>query len=473
MLQPHPAPAAAASEYIVFRAMRKLIWASLLGLAALTPARAETIVQALSAAYSSNPQINSARAGTRAQDEAVPIARSFYRPTVTATGDITRAYSDPPPQSSTDKNGTIATAGISIEQFVFRGFRTRNAVRGAEADVRASRENLANTVQNVLFDAADAYLSVIRDQAILDIRRRNADFLREQVRAANERFNVGENTRTDVAQARARLSSALSDISIAEANLATSVAIYRQVIGNEPRNLSSGFPFASALPASLASALDVAQARHPAILAAVYTADSAAFNVKEVEGELLPSVSITGSVARDFGISGFYEDEDQTSASITGRVSIPLYQGGSVSARVRQAKELLGQSQVEIDLYRDQVRAAVVSSWGQIEATSSTISAAGSAVEAANIALSGVQEEQRVGQRTTLDVLDAQAEVLSARESLIQAQYNHVLSSFSLLSATGRLLPEALGLPVATYRPEQHYDAVKDKWYGLRTPDGR
>lgn len=447
--------------------------AFLLSLAMAVPAQAETIAQALAAAYANNPQINSARAGTRAQDEAVPLAKSFYRPTISANANVTHTYVDPRPLLATGNTSGSAAIGITASQPIFRGFRTRNAIRGAEADVLASRELLDNTVQNVLFDAANAYLSVIRDRAILDLRRRNVDFLQEQQRSANELFSVGENTRTDVAQSRAALAASLSDIAIAEANLRASEATYVQLVGHAPRGLSLSFPFAAAIPPSLAAALALAQERHPAIRAAIFQADSAAFNTREIEGELLPTVSVEAGVNREVGLYGFGRDDDQTSATISGRVSIPLYQGGAVSARVRQAKELQGQSRIEIDLYRDQVRAAVASSWGQIEATRSAISATQTSVEAANIALSGVQEERRVGQRTTLDVLDAQATVLTAQENLIVAQYNQLVASFSLLSAVGRLLPQPLRLPVAVYEPAQHYEAVKDKWYGLRTPDGR
>jgi len=432
-------------------------------------ASAETITQALASAYSSNPEINSARAQTRSVDENVPIARSGNRPTISGFSTATGQHTDTPGLSGDYLIGS-GTLGIEVTQNVFRGFRNRNAIQEAEAGVLASREILRNTVQNVLFDAAQAYMDVVRDAATLDIRRANVTFLVEQVRAAQERFNVGENTRTDVAQTRARLASARAAVSLAEANLATSRAIYRRIVGHDPSRLSGGFPFGRLVPGRLEQAVTIGQNGHPVIVAAIHEADAQAFDVKQIEGELLPTVSISGRIEHD---ESFDTDNDPNTASLTGRISVPLYQGGAVSARIRQAKELYGQRKIEIDLTRDQVRAAVVTAWAQVEAARGAIAAALEGVEAAQIALTGVQEEQRVGQRTTLDVLDQQQELLNAQVTLIVAQRDVVVASFALLSAMGRLTAEHLRLPTKPYDPVEHYTAVEGKWYGVRTPDGR
>jgi outer membrane protein len=438
----------------------------LFGLA--STAAAETITQALALAYRSNPQINSARAQTRSDDENVPIAKSGMRPVISAFSTITgRSVDMPGAGTSNTLDGAI---GVEVEQNIFQGFRVRNAIRRSEAGVLASRELLRNTVQNVLFDAAQAYMDVIRDIAILDIRGRNVIFLEEQVRAEQERFNVGENTRTDVALTQARLAAGRAAVSLAQANLATSRATYRQIVGRDPQGLSDGFPYGRLIPDRMEGAVVVGQNSHPIILASIHQADAQAFQVKQIEGELLPSVSVAGSLEH---AESFNTGNDPNSASITGRVSVPIYGGGAISARVRQAKEQYGLRKVEIDLARDQVRAAVVSAWATIEASRGAIVAANQGVAAAEIALSGVQEEQRVGQRTTLDVLDQQQELLNARETLIVAQRDLVVASFALLSAMGRLTAEALGLPTPAYDPVEHYQAVSDKWYGVRTPDGR
>lgn len=434
------------------------------------PAAAETIAQALASAYINNPEINSARAQTRSDDELVPIARARRLPEIAITSTMTGRRTD---AGLGDRTTGNATVGLTITQPVFQGFRVTNAIRESQSSVLASRELLRNTVQNVLFNASQAYSDVLRDIAILDIRRKNVLFLEEQVRAANERFNVGENTRTDVAQARARLAQARAAVSLAEANLQVSRATYRQIIGHDPNGLSEAFPYGRLVPANIGAAVSLAQDTHPAIIAAIHQADAQGYAVKQVEGELLPTVSVEGSVDHDESFDDTPTSGDLNSATIVGRVSIPLFPSGSVYPRIRQAKEQYGLRKIEIDVTRDAVRAAVVSAWAQIEAANGAISAANEGVDAADIALSGVQEEQRVGQRTTLDVLDAQQELLDARETLVVARRDRVVASFALLSAMGRLSAEALALPAEAYDPTEHYEAVKGRFIGVSTPDGR
>lgn len=453
------------SGILLSAAFGALAWA-----ASGAAANAETLSDALAAAYSSNPEINSARAQTRADDENVPIARSGLRPIISAFSTITGQTTNRPSPLSGDNTTASGAYGLQVTQNVFSGFRVRNAILQSEAGVLASRELLRNTVQNVLFDASQAYTDVLRDIAILDIRRRNVLFLEEQVRAANERFNVGENTRTDVAQTRARLASARAAISLAEANLAISRATYRRIVGRDASGLRAGFPYARLIPEQLTQAVTVGQNGHPIVLASIHQADAQAFLVKQIEGETLPSLSLEGTVQQGYS---FDQRQSEVSATIGGRLSIPLYQGGAVSARVRQAKEQYGLRKIEIDLARDQVRAAVQAAWAQMEAARGAIIAANEGVEAAEIALSGVQEEQRVGQRTTLDVLNQQQELLNARETLVVAQRDRVVASFALLSAIGRLTAEDLRLPTVAYDPSEHYRAVRGKWHGMRTPDGR
>jgi outer membrane protein len=372
---------------------------------------------------------------------------------------------------SGDRTTLDNTVGLSVTQDLFTGFRVTNSIRQSEAGVLASRELLRNTVQNVLFQSAQAYMDVIRDTAILDIRRNNVLFLGEQVRASNERFNVGENTRTDVAQARAAGAQARAAVALAIANLAISRATYRQVIGHDPKGLTDGFPYGKLVPGKLPQAVTAGENEHPVILAAIHQADAQAFVVKQIEGELLPTASVQGTIGRSDAF--FDSGSDPSAAAIVGRVSIPLFPAGSVYPRIRQAKEQYGQLQIQIDFARDQVRAAVVSAWAQVDASVGAISAAQEGVEAADIALSGVQEEQNVGQRTTLDVLDAQQVLLSARETLVIARRDRVVASFALLSAMGRLTAEALSLPTDAYDPTQHYRAVRGRFIGVSTPDGR
>jgi outer membrane protein len=274
------------------------------GLIGIGPAGADTMTDALASAYRTNPDINIARAQTRIADEALPIAKSALRPNITGFGGITGttrgAFTSGLGKTNSDTiDGDI---GLRVTQNLFRGYRTRNARLEADAGIAASRQSLASIVQNVLFDAAQAYMDVLSDQALLKLQRESVRFLAEQLKADQDRFEVGEGTRTDVAQTSARLSAAQSDVSLAEANLNASRAVYRQVIGMEPGKLAPGYSYKRLLPGSLAKGLESGQTRHPAILAAIYNADAAAFAVKQIEGELLPTISLEGTADHIFGI---------------------------------------------------------------------------------------------------------------------------------------------------------------------------
>ena len=457
-------------------------------LAAVPSALAETLESALAQAYGNNPTLNAQRALVRATDENVPRAKAGYRPQINASadvgGEVVRAEGDASfnPNAGIFGNAvtphrkeTVRTTprgyGLQVDQSLFNGFRTDNSVRQAESQVLGSRETLRNNEQNVLFDAATAYMNVLRDTAILNLQRNNVEVLEEQLRQTQDRFNVGEVTRTDVAQAEARLAGARSQASLAEANLRTSIATYRQVVGIEPRQLAPGRPLDKLLPKNLDLALKIAFNEHPAIIASLHGVDAAELQVKIVQGELAPQLGLSAAVNKRFDNQ---EPGDETLAgSIVARLTVPIYEGGEVYARARQAKETAGQRRLEADSVRDQVRAAVISSWGQLEAARAQIIAAQAQVQAAETALNGVREEARVGQRTTLDVLNAQQELLNARVNLITAQRDRVVASYAVIQASGRLSSRNLGLKVAQYSAKVHFDQVKDLWGGLTTPQGR
>jgi outer membrane protein len=435
---------------------------------------AETLESALARAYGNNPTLNAQRANVRSTDENVARAKSGYRPQVNGSADVGRTFTDfnrGGPGGSTIERLTPRGVGIEVEQSIFNGFRTVNSVRQAESSVFGARENLNNNEQNTLFDSASAYMNVLRDTAILDLQRNNVEVIDEQLRQTRDRFNVGEVTRTDVAQAESRLAASRSQASLAEANLRTSIAQYRQVVGVEPRQLAPGRPLDRLLPRNVDAALKVAFGEHPAIKAAQHGVDVAELQVKIEQGALAPQVGVRGSVTQRYStqIAG----DNVLSASVVAQLTVPIYEGGQAYASTRQAKETVGQRRLEADSIRDQVRAAVISSWGQLEAARAQIQAAQAQVDAAETALNGVREEARVGQRTTLDVLNAQQELLNARVNLITAQRDRVVASYAVVQATGRLNSRALGLAVNHYSPKIHYDQVKDLWGGLMTPDGR
>ena len=454
-------------------------------------AHGETLETALVEAYRNNPSLNAQRAATRATDEGVPQALSGYRPrvTVTASGgeqslsSTTKVVSPNLPVTVPPNTpATYATQsgynspfnyGATISQTLFNGFQTANKTRQAESQVLAARATLANTAQTVLLSAATAYMNLLRDGAILDLQRRNVEVLQEQLRQTRDRFNVGEVTRTDVAQSESRLAAGRSQVLTAEANYKASQATYRQVIGNNPGKLTAAAPVDRFSPHSLPGAVALGTASHPSVASAQYGVDAAQLAVKVAEGALLPTVSVQGSYQKNYLAVGSLNTMENYNASVLGTLSVPIYQGGAEYSLIRQAKETLGQKRLDFDTARDQVRQAVVQSWGQLEAAKGNIEATHAQVQASEIALNGVREEARVGQRTTLDVLNAQQELVNARVSMVSAQRDRVVASYTLLAAVGRLSPQVLGLHVPAYSPVVHYQQVRDSWAGVRNPDGR
>jgi outer membrane protein len=452
----------------------------------LAPVRADTLEGALVQAYQNNPQLNSQRASVRATDEGVPQALAGYRPRVTANASIGTQYWDTTTRQSTGPftnpsrtnpythlSGEMTPygGGITATQTLYNGFQTANRTRQAESQVQAAREILRTTEQTVLLSAVTAYMNLLRDSAILDLQRRNVEVLQEQLRQTRDRFNVGEVTRTDVAQSESRLASGRSQVLSAEATYTASVATYRQVIGVNPGKLAPGSPVDRFSPQTLPSAVGVGTASHPQVTSAQYTVDAALEAVKVAEGSLYPTLSLQGSVQQSnesslLGLKSF-------NTLVLGQLTVPIYQGGAEYSLIRQAKETLGQRRLDLDTSRDSVRQNVVQSWGQLEAAKANIEATQAQVQASEIALNGVREEARVGQRTTLDVLNAQQELVNARVALVSAQRDRVVASYTLLAAVGRLSPQILGLHVPTYDSGVHYQQVRDTWAGVRTPDGR
>jgi outer membrane protein len=446
-----------------------LVSSSLLALA--NSASAETIFGAMAKAYQFNSTLNASRAGVRVTDEGVAIAKSGWRPTVAASSSINYA-------SQAGTRLTTGGFGVSINQTIFDGFQTLNNVRGSEAQVRAAQENLRNTNQNILFDAASAYMDVILDRQIAALREKNLAFLNEQVRASQSRLDVGEGTRTDVAQSEAQRSLAVAQLSAARATVLTAQATYHQVVGNEPGSLAAARAPAKLIPSSLSTAFAVASAEHPAILSTQQLVDAAEFSVKSAEGALLPNLTASASVTRDYnnysgGTTGGTLNGWSNSANVGLNLNVPIYTGGRTSALVRQSKESLGQARIQVDVTRDQVRQAVASAWSQYQSAKEAVQADSQAVSAAQLALQGEIEQRNVGQATTLDVLTSQSNLITAQINLVTAQHDLVVAGYAILQSVGRLSTQRLGLQVARYDPKEHYNAVKDKWFGLRTPDGR
>ena len=448
-------------------------------------ARGETLESALMQAYQNNPSINSQRAATRATDEGVPQALSGYRPRITVTASGGEQSLSSTAKTSGIVPGTPTTyltqsgynapygAGATITQTLFNGFQTANRTRQAESAVRAARATLRVTEQTVLLSAATAYMNLLRDTAILDLQRRNVEVLQEQLRQTRDRFNVGEVTRTDVAQSESSLAAGRSQVLLAQANYTASAATYRQVIGTEPGKLSPATPVDRFSPRKLADAVGTGSATNPAVVTAEYNVDVAQLLVKVAEGALYPTLSVQGNVQKNFMSPSSLNVYESYSASLLGQLSVPLYQGGAEYSLIRQAKETLGQKRLDLDTARDTVRQNVVQAWGQLDAAKANIEATQAQVQASEIALNGIREEARVGQRTTFDVLTAQQTLVNARVAVVTAQHDRVVASYTLLAAVGRLAPEVIGLHVPVYNATVHYEQVRDNWAGVRTPDGR
>ncbi|MGH6665887.1 MAG: TolC family outer membrane protein [Pseudolabrys sp.] len=445
-------------------------------------ARSETLESALVQAYQNNPSLNSQRAATRAIDEGVPQALSGYRPRVAVTAIGGEQTSSTTTKSVTAGVGTYSTlsgynspvqVGGTITQTVFNGFQTANKTRQAESAVLAQRATLRTTEQTVLLAAATAYMNLLRDSAILDLQRRNVEVLQEQLRQTRDRFNVGEVTRTDVAQAESSLAAGRSQVLTAEANYTASVATYRQVIGVNPGKLAAATPVDRFSPHSVPQAVNAGITNNPAVTTAQYNVDVAEQAVKVAEGALYPTLSVQGAYTKNWLSTQSLAVMDAYSASILGTLSVPIYQGGAEYSLIRQAKETLGQKRIDLDTARDTARQAVVQAWGQLEAAKANIEATQAQVQAAAIALNGIREEARVGQRTTFDVLTAQQTLVNARVAVVTAQHDRVVASYTLLSAVGRLSPGMLSLHVPVYDAQVHYHQVRDSWAGVRTPDGR
>ncbi len=437
------------------------------------PVLAETISGALAKAYSNNPQLNAQRAGTRAVDENVPRTTAGFRPTINVTGDAGIQYNNAVTSAGLNESTTNPRGvALTVQQNLFNGNRTVNGVRQAESQVFQSREQLRSVEQTVLANGAIAYMNVLRDTAIFNLRSNNIRVLEQQLKQTGDRFQVGEVTRTDVAQAEAAVALGRSDSFVAQSNLQNALAVYRQIIGEQPRSLSPAQPLTALLPKNVKTATELALREHPDIVAALHAADAASLAVKISEGALYPSANLTGTLQRRSDLSNV-RDTRATTASIVGQLTIPIYDGGANYASIRQAKETYGQARLQADVQRETVRAAVVSSWGTYENAALVIQAQQSAVRAQEIALAGIREEANVGQRTTFDVLNAQQLLLNARVQLVTAQRDRVANSYVLMLAIGRLLAENLGLKVIPYDPVVHFDQVKGKWWGVRTPDGR
>lgn len=414
-------------------------------------------------AYENNPTLRAARVELKAVQEEMPQAMGGWKPTVDASGNISSVKID---GSNFGGEGTTSKEmELGFSQPLYRGGRTIAAMGSAEERILAQRSLLKALEQDVLLGVATAYMDVVRDSALLDLSRNNENVLAKNLEATKDRFDVGELTRTDVAQSEARLARAKADRISASGDLQSSKAAYEQIVGRRPGKLVSPvlqFP----IPDGLDESIDFAEKNNPSVLAARYLHESAEEDVDGVFGELLPELALVGSWNRQYDPQPGLLKES-TTRTVALQASIPLYQAGSVRSRVRQAKHTANQRYLEILESRRDVRQQVITNWENLAAAEAEILSRQAQVEAARLAQEGVQEENALGARSVLDVLDADQEYLDAQAALVSAQRNKVVAEFALAATLGLLTPENLGTADFSSEFEEHLETIKWKILGI------
>jgi outer membrane protein len=461
-------------------------------LLAARPAPAQTLREAFAYAYNNNPQLLAQRAQLRGTDESVPQALANWRPTVTfnASAGYNRSGFEQPGTNSPVNAllgltqpcpgpvGTTCTTptafssfetrqlALQVSQPLYRGGRTEAQTRQAIETVEAARAQTMAVEESVFQAVVQGYLDVVRDQQLVEVARNNEEVLRKQLESTRDRFRVGEVTRTDVAQAESSLAQATAQRINAEGQLRVSEAEYTRAVGHPPGRLLQPRE-RPALPATIDQALQVAANDNPNVIAAKFTELAARANVAVVRGQLLPQVSLVGSLLRSYApavtLQGAREDE----ASVTLQLTMPLYEGGAIYSQTRQAEQTVGQRQSQVDDARRAAVQTATQNWETLQAARAAIASFGTAVRAAQIALEGTQQEALVGTRTVLDVLIAEQQLFTTQSQLVTSEHDAALAEFNLAAACGRLIAPDLHLPVKLYDMDRHYREVKDKWLGF------
>jgi len=450
------------------KSLRAVLRASVFILIGATPlaAFAQTLEAALASAYRNNPTLQAQRAQLRATDETVPQAMAGWRPTITTSVELGKSSVDGNlfAQTTGSQSRSSSSVSLNVSQPLFRGGRTFYETRQAKDRVQAERANLHVVEAQVLLDGAVSFVDVVRDQAVVELNVNSEQVIRRQREAASDRFEVGEITHTDVVQAEARLAGARANRIRAEGNLASSRAVFKKVIGVLPKKLVKPSAL-KGLPTTREMALQGAANYFPGVIAAGFNERVAKEAVNIVEGELLPTVYLNGELSKSE--EQFSTSDDTEQIEVVAQITVPLYQAGAVYSRLREARQLANQRNVEVEGARREAIQQSTRAWSDLEAARASIVSLEIQVEASTIALEGVQQEALVGSRTVLDVLDAEQELLDAKVALVQAQRDEFVSSFRLKSATGALTAEALRLPIQAYDVNKHYNKVRNKWIGL------
>lgn len=434
------------------------------GLAQVPGAAAETLEEVLVSAYTTNPTLLARRAQLRATDEAVPQALSNWRPKVTLSGELARGrYESNTSSQAREQGRTSQTASLTVTQPLYRGGRTVAETRQAEATVLANRADLAVSEQTVLLSAATAYLDVVRDEAVLNLNVNNEQVLRRQLEAAQERFRVGEITRTDVSQAEARLAGAIADRAAAEGALQNSRAKFITVVGRPAEALQAPQQ-AVAVPVSFDEIKATTLAKNPSVVYSDWITEAAKHGIDLKFGELLPDLSLVGEASKGHNTSQLGNETESLKASL--KLTVPIYEAGDVYSQVRETKHTYGRRKIEADKARRDALESATKAWEDLTATRSKIKSLEAQLRASELALAGVEEEAKVGSRTVLDVLNAEQELFTARVNLVRAQRDETVAAYTLKSALGEMTADGLTLKTEVYDPTKNYNEVRGRWIG-------
>lgn len=447
------------------RARAAILCALAAGLGTAPAARAQSLIEVLATTYNSNPDLLAARALLRQTDETLAQAVANWRPRVTLSLEYNRMQQNADRVVSNPTyyslNGQFTT--LQVTQPLFRGGKTVADTKAAQANIQAQRAALADTEQTVLLAAVTSYADLVQNIAIADARRNNVRVLIQQLDATRERFRVGELTITDVSQAEARLEGARADLVSAEAQIRIAEAAYQRVIGQRPGRLGE-MPLVGALPASEEEAVSLAMDFGPRAVTAQHRISAANYSVNSAIGDLLPQINLVGVIQQQSDLQ--IPQDRYYSAGVRLQATVPIYQGGGEWSRVRQAKELVAQRRNELDSARRTVAEQVIRAYRQLDASRSRVTSFEAQVRANEVALNGVRQEALVGSRTTLDVLNAEQELLNAQVNLVQARHDTQVAYYTVMSGIGRLTARTLALPVEYYDEERYYNDVGSRWIG-------
>jgi TolC family type I secretion outer membrane protein len=431
-------------------------------LAFSTSAEAAALNDAMASAYNTNPTLAAQRAALRSEQERIPQAYSEWLPTARLSYNRGTRQEE---FGSTNERNTVTTKQATITQPVFDGFSSVNRLEQAANLVLAAENNLHLTEQGTLLDTVNAYVEVVRTAEVVKLSKANVSRLEEQLKATDERFKLGENTRTDVSQSQARLSRAKTNLAVAEGQVVASKANYERVVGEKPDALTMPTKLPR-IPANLKKTISLSLEKNPALLASEYNAYAAENDIAINRGRILPTANITGNIRKEEGLASFFSGNERETEEVLLNVTIPLFQSGAEYSRVRQSKRNAERAERELTETHNQVVEGAISAWEDIKTARSTILSSIDAVKAAEVALEGVKQEAEVGSRTTLDVLDSEQELFNAQVELVNAQSQEIIATYNLKAIMGELTAKNLGLKVVAYDKKEYLDDVRFQFIG-------